>query len=114
MKTETTIVISALLASALCATLPSFVATAQTVPAAEVKAIAADAYLYAYPMLYNHKTIGLARAILGGLHVVAVRTVRSWGNSYGATDADCSGTRPRKPKLDRCLIVSLSSPALER
>ena len=50
-------IMPALLASALFATSPSFVANAQTVPAAEAKAIAADAYLYAYPMLYNYKTL---------------------------------------------------------
>ena len=38
-------IMPALLASALFATSPSFVANAQTVPAAEAKAIAADAYL---------------------------------------------------------------------
>ena len=50
-------IMPALLASALFATSPSFVANAQTVPAAEAKAIAADAYLYAYAPLYNYKTL---------------------------------------------------------
>jgi len=49
--------VTALSVSVLWATSPSFVASAQTVPPAEAKAIAADAYLYAYPMLYNYKTL---------------------------------------------------------
>lgn len=35
----------------------SFSARAQDVTSAEAQAIAADAYLYAYPMLYNYKTL---------------------------------------------------------
>ena len=44
-------------AAFVAGTLAASAATAQAPTPAEVKAIAADAYLYAYPMLYNYKTL---------------------------------------------------------
>ena len=38
--------------------------SAQTLSPTEAKAIATDAYLYAYPMLYNYKTLFQQRLIL--------------------------------------------------